>query len=290
MANTPSCAGIDELNTRYTDSDAWIRIEAAKDPAYWDGIFPEVVFDIARRLIQGRTPVPAHFADYLYRIQDRPQACLYLCHLLFEARGRDADAPPLDEVMCAAVHITAHAALAKKHTGFSRLFWRIVRDDSYSYAVKHLIVLRCRSFLADASLCGETLGAYYELLGSRDPRVWDDAGFFLLSGSLSGNRHCFPQIGPVLEKLSGIDYGGRHNLMVMELVKYLAKFWKENPEKFAECIERLCGNNLGMLIYDEHEPLVLDTIRAMLRSGLLDGDAVRRLCRTRARFENAARF
>ena len=78
--------------------------------------------------------------------------------------------------------------------------------------------------------------------------------------------------------------------MVMELVKYLAKFWKENPGKFVECIERLCGNNIGMLIYDEHEPLVLDTIRAMLRSGLLDGDAVRRLCRTRARFENAARF
>ena len=243
-------------------------------------------FRIAWRLARNATLVPARFVDYMYQIQNRPTACL-LCEILFETRGRYSDAPSEDAALDAAVHITAHAALIKRHPGFSRLFWKIVRDDTYNYVVKHLIALRCREFRADDILSTKTIIVYSELLDSHDPLVWDDAGFFLLSESVLNNRSCLPQIAPALEKLSGMDYGGCHNMTVAELVEYLAKFWKENPEKFAAYLARLCNKNLEMVIYDEHTPLVLDVMQAMLQSCLPDGDAMQRLCETLARFKTA---
>lgn len=289
MAETPSCAGIDDLYARSMDSDVWVRIRVAEDLTYWDGIFPEAVFDIACRLARDRTPVPAHLDSYIYHIQNRPEALL-LCRFLFETRGRDAGAPLRDAALCAAVNIAAHAALIRKHPGFSRLFWRIVRDDSYNYAVKNRVAFLCKDFLADAGLFCKTLKVYGVLLDSPDPHVRNGAEVFLFRWLVSGDRHCLPEIRPMLEKASGMAYSVYPRRAGLVLVEYLAKFWKANPVEFAQYIERLCRNNLDTIIYNAREQLVLETIEDMLQSGLLDIDARQRLYSTRARFGNAARF
>ena len=174
--------------------------------------------------------------------------------------------------------------------GFSRLFWGIVREDSYNYAVKNHIAFLCKDFLEDAGLSGKTLKVYDALLDSPDPHVRNRAESVLFGELASGDRHCLPEIRPVLEKASGMAYSVYPRRAGLGLVKYMAKFWKENPGEFAQYIERLCSNNLDTIIYNAREQLVLETIEDMLQSGLLDSDARRRLCRTRARLENAARL
>ena len=164
-----------------------------------------------------------------------------------------------------------------------------MRDDSCNYAVKNHIAYLCKDFLKDAGLSGKTLKVYDALLDSSDPHVRNRAESVLFGELASGDRHCLPEIRPVLEKASGMAYSVYPRRAGLGLVEYLAKFWKENPGEFAEYIERLCRNNLDTIIYNAREQLVLETIEDMLQSGL-DGDTKRRLFRTRARFRNAARF
>lgn len=288
MAYTPTgCSGINDPYARSMDSDTAALIEVAKTLGRFAETHREAVFDIACWVAKKLAPAPDCLVDYMYRIQSRPTECLWLCVLVVETRGRDPHVPAQDWILRAAVHITAHAALKNDRREFSVLFENIVRDDSYNCAIKNWIAFLCIDFLADARLSGKTFKVYHTLLDSPDPHVRDSAEFFLFGGLASRNRHCLPEISPILEKASGMIYGIYPNLAGLGLVEYLAKFWRENPGEFAEYVERLCCNNLDTIIYNGREQLVLKTINDMLQSGLLDSDAQRRLRGTRARFRNA---
>ena len=287
MANIPTdCGGIDDLYTRSMDDDTAALIKMAKALGDCTETYRKAVFDIACWLAKKLAPAPDCLVDYMYRIQSRPTECLWLCVLVAATRGRDPRVPDQDWILRAMVHITVYAAIKNDRLEFSILLENIARDDSYNYAVKNWIAFLCKDFLADAGLCGKTFKVYNALLDSPDPYVRDSAGF-LFGWLASGSRHCLPEIRPVLEKASGVAYGVYPHLADMGLVEYLTKFWKESPREFAEYIEQLCRNNLKTIIYNGREQLVLKTIEDMLQSGLLDGDAERRLCGTRARFRNA---
>ena len=245
------------------------RINATRDLFSVFGLDVEASFAVSELLVNDIHNLPFYFGDYIYHIADvHPQKSLQLCGLVAETHGKSADVPDQEYVLCVAVSVIASKALGGD-LGFSSLFDRIVRDDSYNCATKCWIAFSIRPLLYNNVFSGRVLDAYSALLDSSDPRVQSYAEFHLLCTLVPGNKSMLPQIKPTLEKASRIKYKAP-KATDMLLVEYLAKFWKEIPQDSVEYLGRLCRNNPQMTVYDDRALQILDTINTMFESDLLD--------------------
>jgi len=277
----PSPDNIELCKKLSDDKSSLVREDVARNLRYLSASAFPASFEIAKKFQSDNHRILFYLTDYMLFITGaHPDESFYFCKLFLDTRGKEELKDNRDYVIDTVTTITIQMALKKKNQKFVELFNKILEDDTYNYVVKHTIAFRCKdeSILFDDSLKTDVLHIYEKLFESPNRDVRNDADFFLLNVITREKKSFLPEIKPLLEKISKLEYdAASDDFLRLNIINYLEEFWKDIPE---DAVNYLCTIYLKNTKLTSHFHKSRDTIKIldeMFDSSLISRESKKRL-------------
>ena len=279
--HNPTKENINKCVKLSKDESTLVREDVARNLRYLSAVDFPTSFEIAKRFQKDNHRILFYLTDYIRFITGaHPDESFYFCESFLDTRGKEKLDDSRDFLIDMVTTITIHMALKKKNPKFEKLFTHILEDDSYNYVVKHTIAFRCKddSILYDESLKNKVLSIYEKLFESPDPNVRNDADFFLLHVITDAKKSFLPEIKPLLEKVSKLDYDkSSDDFLRLNLIDYVAEFWGKIPEDSVNYLCILYDNNPKLTTNFHKSREVIQTLDVMFGSSEISRDSKKKL-------------
>lgn len=229
------------------DKHSFVRENVCRSLRYLAIADYDKSFELAKKFTQDNQRVNFFLADYMnFNVLRHPDDILCICETMVKNYVKTPDSSKYVQIMDYVTSLIVQLALKFENKKFEKLFNELLNNDTFDYEIKHQIIFTCKKddILFKTSLKKKILGIYLKLLDSKNDKVWFDVEFFLLYTLVKNKKSFWPEIKPILSKLSKTKY----NIDVKSyrdfyLISYIEEFWKEFPCEACDFIFNLYFSN-----------------------------------------------